>query len=340
MTNGELNDMRIHRVLVILLGFMLSSIVLSGSVKGLHQTLADSGSVDANNHAVSEPSESSKPSKSAPASKATEPAITSELRLSCLYFDQMDFYRSLKAVEDGNGQMGQTGILLGGIVNHHQLASDLIARFFDAISSATPETIFIIGPNHKRYGSSRVHTGRWSWDTYFGEVETDETAVKRVVKALGAHEDFELLNQEHSISTLMPYVAYTFPESKVVPILLHGNLEMADCIKLVDTLEPILREKPCLLIASIDFSHYLTPEKAYEMDAITMRAIADRDIAGIKTMGNDNLDTPPALLITLMLMDRLGANEDILFEHSNSSDILGQWSEITTSYLTYLFLKQ
>lgn len=332
--------MRIHRVLVILLGFMLSLIVLSGSVKGLHQPLADPGSVDANNHAVSEPSESSKPSEPAPASKAAEPAITSEPRLSCLNFDQKDFYRSIKAVGDDHEQTEQTGTLLGGIVNHHQLASDLMARFFNAVSSGAPETIFIIGPNHKRIGPSRVHTGHWSWDTYFGQVEADRNAVERIIQALDAHQDFELLNQEHSVSTLIPYVAYTFPESKVVPILLHGNLDMTDCIKLVDTLEPIFREKDCLLIASIDFSHYLPPEKAYEMDEITMRAIADRDFAGIKQMGNDNLDTPPALVITLMLMDRLGANEDILLEHSNSSDILGQWSEITTSYLTYLFLKQ
>jgi AmmeMemoRadiSam system protein B len=115
--------------------------------------------------------------------------------------------------------------LLGGIVTHHLLADSLIAPFFSSISAAKPELVFVIGPNHKRVGQKKINTGRWDWQTSFGVLEADDEAIKSLIDSCDAGENFELLEAEHSISSLVPYIKYYLPDVKLVPILLHGTME-------------------------------------------------------------------------------------------------------------------
>jgi hypothetical protein len=54
-------------------------------------------------------------------------------------------------------------------------------------------------------------------------------------------------------------------------------------------------------------------------------------------MGNDNLDSPPAIIALISAMTELEASAPEVAGHGNSSDITGSGADYTTSYLTMLY---
>lgn len=256
--------------------------------------------------------------------------------IQCKYFNRNDFIVSIQKAKEFRFSSNR---IIGGIVTHHLLASEMMASFFKMLADREPEVVIIIGPNHKRIGESKIHTGKWDWETPFGLLEADKNITDSLVKELGADQDINLLQEEHSISALVPYVKYYSKNAKIIPVLLHGNLSSHDAEKLTDTLLENVKGKNYIIVGSIDFSHYLPPEKADKMDEITIKAVKNADYEAISRMGNDNLDTPPTLITLLKMMKKEKAAGPEVLEHSNSTRITGTYSSSTTSYFTMIFQK-
>ncbi len=127
------------------------------------------------------------------------------------------------------------------------------------------------------------------------------------------------------------------PNVKIVPVLLHGNLGLEKSIELGDKIFEAIKDKKCFVLASMDFSHYLSPERADEMDEITIKAIKERNFEALAKMGNDNLDSPPSIISLLEIMNRANKVNMKVVDHSNSSRIVGKHSDSTTSYFTLGF---
>lgn len=255
-------------------------------------------------------------------------------RIKCLYFNQDEFMTSISNAKEVSGVKG---IIAGGVAPHHLLARDMIADFFSALSKRKPDNIIILAPNHKRIGEKKVITSLYDWETYFGILETNDELAGEFVKSGMAASKPTVLEEDHSISSLIPYIKYYMPDSKVVPLLLHGNLGLNDSVRLGNYIGKIAKDNNCVVIASVDFSHYLSVEKADAMDSITLDAIKRRDIRAISKMTNDNLDSPPSIITLLTAMDFMGAGDMLLIENSNSAKITGQSPDYTTSYFTMLF---
>ena len=271
--------------------------------------------------------------------------------ISCKYYNEKDFRASAEKADarfsiQTDKDISEAGSassvsandrIIGGIVPHHLLASDMIAEFFKKLSESKPDTVVILAPNHNRSGGSAVSTGLWSWQTAFGKIAADTDLANYLVKNIGAGTNIDLLEEDHSVSALIPYIKYYMPDTKVVPVLLYGNYGMDKSIKLGRCLYEQLNGKKSLVLASVDFSHYLPPEEAESMDNITYEAIKKMDFDSISLMGNDNLDSPPALITFLSCMKNSGAKTPELVNHSNSSKISGKWSSSTTSYFTIIY---
>lgn len=257
-------------------------------------------------------------------------------RIKCLYFNLDEFMTSVSNAKEVSEV---EGIIAGGVAPHHLLARDMIADFFNALSKRKPDNIIILAPNHKRIGEKKVVTSLQDWETYFGILETNDELAGEFIKSGLAVSKSTVLEEDHSISSLIPYIKYYMPGSKVVPLLLHGNLGLNDSVSLGNYIGKIARDNNCIVIASVDFSHYLPVEKADAMDSITLDAIKRRDIRAISKMTNDNLDSPPSIISLLTAMDSMGAGDMLLIENNNSAKITGQSPDYTTSYFTMLFSK-
>lgn len=266
--------------------------------------------------------------------------------LHCIHYTEKDFFKSvtaaaanIKAESDGDGvDSVDTGRIAGGVVPHHLLAANMIADFFQTLSQEPPETIVIIAPNHRRIGLKGLHTSLLDWRTAFGMLEADRELAAGLIDELGSSENDSLMELEHSISGLVPYIKYYLPDTKIVPILLHGNYSAEDSRKLGTFLAAAVQDnQEIMVIASIDFSHYLDTYTADRMDEITLKAIESRNTEAIIRMGNDNIDSPPSILALLAAMDEIGAAGPLVTGHSNSYVITGGGADYTTSYFTMLF---
>ncbi|NLK73133.1 MAG: AmmeMemoRadiSam system protein B [Clostridiales bacterium] len=263
--------------------------------------------------------------------------LTSGSNLICKYYDEKAFMASVKQAE--NTETGKLKIA-GGIAPHHLLANNLIAKFFKSISTSSQKVVILLGPNHNRFGREKIHTGDWNWQTPFGILETEKDIVSRIVQKTGSGKDMKLLEDEHSMAALMPYIKYYLPEARVVPLVLHGNLGLEESKALADTILECIGDKDYIIIGSVDFSHYLPPDETEAMDLVTIKAIEKRDLLAISHMGNDNLDSPPTIITVLEMMNKVNANGFKVLDHSNSSKMSGTYSRSNTSYYTLLFYEE
>jgi len=222
----------------------------------------------------------------------------------------------------------------GGIVPHHDLASEMIADFFNGIKSQDIETIIILGPNHSNIGQPAI-SEKAVWHTLFGTVEQDNQIVNELKQKGLVSFDENNFTKEHSIKVLTPFIKYYLPEAKIVPIIF--TTEFNDYDLLAQSLEKYLQYENTILISSIDFSHYLPKQEADKNDLETIEAIEKRDYQFLSKFNSDYLDSPTSIIVLLKAMDLINAENIDIIDHSNSASILGQNLNETTSYYTILF---
>lgn len=250
------------------------------------------------------------------------------------FYDASSFQKGLEAVRKAP-PLPRSGTLVGGLVPHHNLAGAMFTTFFTRLELHPPKRIILVGPNHYLKGQ-RVVTGRRPWATAFGVVETDASLIDQLVAAGLATLDDGALADEHSMGAIMPYIKFHAPEALVVPLILHKDVTIAEQERLARTLAPLL-SADTLLVASIDFSHYLPRDVADAKDVVTRQAIAAFDLPAIMRMSPDYLDSPPSLGVLMQTMRLAGAVGPVEEAHTNSGYILGSTIMETTSYFTFTY---
>ncbi|MGI6686287.1 MAG: AmmeMemoRadiSam system protein B [Bacillota bacterium] len=224
----------------------------------------------------------------------------------------------------------------GGVIPHHLVADKLIARVFNQLKGQAPDTIILVGPNHKNEGN-RIITSYCGWQTPFGVVDVDEKLLRDISKAVPlVKEDDKIMAEEHAMGNIMPFIKYYLPDTKVVPLILHHSLTIDEAGALGDKLADLMNEDT-LILASVDFSHYLTSNEAEIKDKETIFALQTGNLGRIFTMGDDYLDSPPSIGVLFRAMHKLGMKNFTILNHTNSGILLGNKNMETTSYITLLF---
>ena len=227
-------------------------------------------------------------------------------------------------------------LVTDGIVPHHLFVSFIIADFFHRLSIQNPKTIIILGPNHYEKGHFEALTSLYGWNTAFGVVEPDESLTKTLVDKNLVNVDEEVLPNDHALSALMPFIKYYMPNTKVVPILLSQKLSKEQSEVLADNLSKLVT-KDIVIVASVDFSHYLTSRQAKEKDEITSEVMREFDYRKLYTLNSDYLDSPASIGTLLMVMQRLNTTNMDLLYHTNSGELQNNNQVETTSYFSILF---
>lgn len=229
------------------------------------------------------------------------------------------------------------GIVLAGVVPHHLVAGNLITDFLSALALQNPELLVIVGPNHFNLGG-RIITGFADWQTPEGLVKTEGSIVQILLKKEMAVQDEQVLRNEHSIGSLMPLIKHYLPQAQVVPLIFHHDVTLEEVDKLLAVIDPLLAEANSVLLASVDFSHYLTRKEAEEKDSFTLKVMNNFDYPTLFHLGNDYLDSPVSLATVIRYAERKDVHEFQLLANTNSGVILQNEVIETTSYFTILFL--
>lgn len=209
-----------------------------------------------------------------------------------------------------------SGELQCGIVPHHLLAGQLISGFLQAAAeNGEIDTIVITAPIHDPQ-NDKLCTTVHGWQTPFGVLEADTEISELFVSELGAVKNDEVLQADHSASSLIPYVKYYFPNVKAACLLIPKNAARATPQAVAELYESFAG-KHTLFIFSVDFSHYLKPDETEKHDDQTRSAVLDGRTDEIAKMTDDNVDSPYCLNTFLLLSQGLGLTVREL-DHSNS----------------------
>lgn len=223
------------------------------------------------------------------------------------------------------------------ILPHHWLAGSLIVGGFrDLAASGEWRRLILIGPNHSGAGGAAVSTSAWAWTTPFGRVEPDAESVRGLVGAGLAELKPDVLTYEHSISGLVPPIARFLPGARVVPLALRARLSASEVGRLVGALAGLMDERT-VVVASVDFSHYLSAAEARARNGDSVTALRAMDDARVLSYGNDHMDSPPTIAAVIRLARSLGATRFELLADTDSSRFGGSTRPPVTSYVVGLY---
>lgn len=224
----------------------------------------------------------------------------------------------------------------GAVVNHHLLASFIIADLFKKISVQDPKVLIILGPNHYEKGNFNVLTSQYAWGTKYGTVDPDESIIDDLISKNLARSDEETLLNDHATSSLLPFIKFYMPSVEVVQLLVSKKLTQEEAKTLSETLSTYA-DSGAVIIASTDFSHYLTAGQANIKDGETLKVINNFDYNSLFSFNSDHLDSPGSLAVVLMIMQKIGKTKQEILYHANSATIRPDLDSSTTSYFSMFY---
>jgi AmmeMemoRadiSam system protein B len=263
------------------------------------------------------------PSKAATVAAAPAAPIEKTPVLDCLFYERELFLRAMAAPKPYDGGNGK---LIGGMLPHHLVASDMISGFF-SMAAKEPEpydAVLIVSPSHfPENHEGNIVTALADWATPFGDVACAAWLANALLEAPGfsATNSSAAVEADHGAAGLLPFVRYYLPNTPVACALLTNRLKRGELGAFREAVAMLCAEKNVLLLASIDCSHYLSPEEAAARDGETAKAIADADYDRLLSFGDANIDSPQALTTLLETASARNAELDLL-DRSSSAEKL------------------
>ncbi len=142
-----------------------------------------------------------------------------------------------------------------------------------------PRDVIILGPNHHGHGSPAAIEARGEWVMPMGNVPINEKLAKLLLEKTKILVEDDLPHRyEHSIEVQIPFLQYLQEELSIIPITL-SHLDFTDCERLGRELAEAITtyQKPVLIVASSDMTHYESRESATLKDKKALDAIIALD---------------------------------------------------------------
>jgi len=144
------------------------------------------------------------------------------------------------------------------------------------------ETFVVLCPNHTGFGAAISVYPEGSWETPLGKIQVNQSLSKKIAGEMNAAMLEETAHfDEHAIEVLMPFLQNLFPGFKLVAISL-GFENLQTSIELGKALARACNEKEVGLIASSDFSHFISEAEAKRIDSEAIKKILALDLEGFE----------------------------------------------------------
>ncbi len=232
--------------------------------------------------------------------------------------------------------------IVSGVVPHHLLAKEIVEDFFSYISSQEkPKTIVILSPDHfqsgiLREGNTFITIALDSGEKEFNHLKIDTLLWGKLFKENEIIPNSSAVIAEHGVTVLLPYTKKYFPETNILPILIPADITKEQIEQLVKTIdENTLLDT--IVVASVDFSHYLPSRAADFHDAKSIRVLLNFEEENFK---NIEVDCWQALYAARLFAKLRQKEAPHIITHKNSVDFLNLELEETTSYFSVVFGKK
>jgi AmmeMemoRadiSam system protein B len=145
-----------------------------------------------------------------------------------------------------------------------------------------PGRVLIMCPNHTGRGVRRSLWSGGAWQLPGGDVEIDEELTERLAQDGKLTLDLMAHLYEHSIEVHLPFLRARRPDVRIAPVCL-GTLSVEDCRELGESIAATIKGlgEDVLVAASTDMSHYISAERAHELDTLALERAQALDPAGL-----------------------------------------------------------
>ena len=176
-----------------------------------------------------------------------------------------------------------SGTIIGGIVPHAgiEYCGRQAVHFFDSVrhNEPDPDTVIILHPNHHGAGPPLSVDDHHYWEVSNGIIKTDMEFARQLNLPLSATAQA----REHSAEVIVPYILHFLPDFvKLVSVNMVDQSYGAArelAAKMHDAARKLKRR--ILVIASTDFSHFVSRSEAREMDDIVLDEVTSRNAEGV-----------------------------------------------------------
>jgi AmmeMemoRadiSam system protein B len=227
---------------------------------------------------------------------------------------------------DGVPPIALEGRVVGLVSPHAGLrySGPVAAYGYSLLRERDVGTVVLIGPSHHEGFDGMSVFASGAWESPLGRSPIDADLADLLIRADPRIADVPGPHiPEHSLEMQLPFLQHLVPNLKLVPILMGvQSRRNVDC--LASALARALAERPSLLVASSDLSHFNPAGIANELDAQVVADIERFDAAGLMS----RLESSPdhacggGPIVAVMKASRaLGAERAEVLRYADSGDV-------------------
>ena len=194
------------------------------------------------------------------------------------------------------------------------------------------ETVILLGVNHRGVGAELAVDGNDHWETPLGRVEVDSGLRARLLASSRLFRiDSEAGRLEHSLEVQVPFIQHMGAGARILPVTV-GTQRLEDLLRAGAEIGELFRDNAGLtMVASSDMSHYISAERARELDFKAIERMLQLDAEGLYRVVCDNrismCGVSPAVIM-LSAARRAGATQTELVCYTNSGEVSGDMDEV------------
>ncbi len=172
-----------------------------------------------------------------------------------------------------------------------------------------------------------------TWSMPMGDIPIDRELAEAICEeTVMAKQDSSAHQFEHSLETQLPFLQYFKKGFQIVPICLM-RMKISSCKELSEGIvRAVTRlDKPVLLVASSDMTHYESHDRAGIKDRMAITCIQKRDPLGLfETVQSEKITMCGVNPVTVMLYcsESLGAKEAELVKYMTSGEVSGDMEKV------------
>jgi AmmeMemoRadiSam system protein B len=196
-----------------------------------------------------------------------------------------------------------------------------------------PENVIILGPNHTGYGASVALMDQGAWDMPMGEVPINEKLASEIKNCVEQVQVDEVAHRfEHSLEVQVPFLQHLQKNLKIAPIVV-SHISYDTCVSVGEGLAEAIKSfnRPVLIVASTDMSHYESRQSASSKDSLALDRIKALDPKGLyQTVVGNRISMCGVMPTTVALAAALalGAQNAELVRYTDSGETSGDTSKV------------
>lgn len=237
-----------------------------------------------------------------------------------------DFIHSARLPDNFSGEV------VGLVAPHagHRYSGRTAGHAFRSVLGLSPQLVVVVSPLHAYHPAPFLTSAHPNYATPLGAVPVDRQAVATVERYLQQNSTLSLTaisnDHEHSLEIELPFLQRALAGPfQLLPIMIRDQSPQAAQV-LGEAVALAARNRPSLLVASTDLSHFYPVGIARELDAEMLRQIAKFSPEGVlnaEQTASGFACGAAAVAAVLLAARELGGNAVEILHYSTSADETG-----------------